>query len=72
MKIAFTSCIDAIDDPVQPVWERVRALAPDVLVLLGETMYMDYGIALLGSNRPVGWPRSTSSNSPPAWKISSA
>lgn len=57
MKIAFTSCIDAIDDPVQPVWERVRALAPDVLVLLGDTMYMDYGIALLGSNRPVGWPR---------------
>jgi hypothetical protein len=57
MKIAFTSCIDAIDDPTQPVWDRIRSLAPDVLVLLGDTMYMDYGIALLGSNRPVGGPR---------------
>lgn len=57
MKIAFTSCIDAIDDPTQPVWDRIRNLAPDVLVLLGDTMYMDYGIALLGSNRPVGGPR---------------
>jgi hypothetical protein len=57
LKIAFTSCIDAIDDPTQAVWGRVRNLAPDVLVLLGDTMYMDYGIALLGSERPVGWPR---------------
>ena len=55
MKIAFTSCIDAIDDPSQAVWGRIRKLAPDVLVLLGDTMYMDYGIALLGSDRPVGW-----------------
>ena len=57
MKIAFTSCIDAIDDPSQAVWGRIRKLAPDVLVLLGDTMYMDYGIALLASDRPVGWPR---------------
>lgn len=57
MKIAFTSCIDAIDDPRQPVWGAVKKLAPDVLVLLGDTMYMDYGIALLGSDRPVGSPR---------------
>jgi hypothetical protein len=57
MKIAFTSCIDAIDDPTQAVWGRIRNLAPDVLVLLGDTMYMDYGIALPGSDRPVGWPR---------------
>ncbi|GGE91401.1 hypothetical protein CR103_20145 [Massilia psychrophila] len=26
-------------------------------MLLGDTMYMDYGIALLVSDRPVGWPR---------------
>lgn len=57
MKIAFTSCIDAIDDPRQPVWGAIKKLAPDVLVLLGDTMYMDYGIALLGSERPVGSPR---------------
>ena len=57
MKIAFASCIDAIDDPSQAVWGRIRKLAPDVLVLLGDAIYMDYGIALLGSDRPVGWPR---------------
>lgn len=57
MKIAFASCIDAIDDRTQPVWGDVKKLAPDVLILLGDTMYMDYGIAVLGSDRPVGWPR---------------
>ena len=57
MKIAFASCIDAIDDPSQPVWNHIKALAPDVLLLLGDIMYMDYGLAIMGSHRPLGWPR---------------
>ena len=57
MKIAFTSRIDAIDAPSQAVQGRIRKLAPDVLVPLGYTMYVDYGIVLLASDRPVGWPR---------------
>ncbi|MDG4552585.1 MAG: alkaline phosphatase D family protein [Candidatus Contendobacter sp.] len=42
MKIAFTSCFDAYEDPKQIVWDRVRAQAPEVLLLLGDTIYMDY------------------------------
>lgn len=60
MKIAFTSCIDAIDDPIQPVWGKIKAQQPDVVLLLGDLMYMDYGLALLGSKRPLGWPRKVS------------
>lgn len=57
MKIAFASCIDAIDDPVQPVWGKIKEQQPDVVLLLGDLMYMDYGLAILGSRRPLGWPR---------------
>lgn len=57
MKIAFTSCIDAVDDPTQPVWGAIKAMQPDVLLLLGDLMYMDYGLAITGSHRPLGWPR---------------
>lgn len=60
MEIAFTSCIDAIDDPVQPVWQSIQARKPDVLLLLGDIAYMDYGLAIMGSDRPVGWPRKAS------------
>ncbi|GGX89939.1 alkaline phosphatase D family protein [Pseudoduganella dura] len=57
MNIAFTSCIDAVDDHEQEVWTTIAQHAPDVLVLLGDIMYMDYGLGFLGSQRPVGWPR---------------
>jgi hypothetical protein len=57
MKIAFTSCIDAVDDPTQPVWTAIKAQQPDVILLLGDLMYMDYGLAIMGSERPLGWPR---------------
>lgn len=50
MKIAFTSCFDALVDPEQIVWDRVRAEAPEVLLLLGDTIYMDY-FPHLGSPR---------------------
>jgi alkaline phosphatase D len=60
MKVAFTSCIDAYDDPSQPVWDKIRQQEPDVLLLLGDLMYMDYGLALTGAERPLGWPRKVS------------
>lgn len=54
MKIVFTSCFDAESDPVQAVWERVVALQPDVLLLLGDSIYMDFGIT---GKRALGEPR---------------
>lgn len=54
MKIAFTSCIDALDDPTQMVWDRISEQNPDVLLLLGDTVYMDFGLL---SDRRLGWPR---------------
>ncbi|MBL8300650.1 MAG: alkaline phosphatase D family protein [Rhodanobacteraceae bacterium] len=57
MKIAFTSCVDALDDSEQNVWGRVAATEPDVLFLLGDTVYMDYGIF---GERRLGWPRKAS------------
>ncbi len=43
MKLIFTSCMDAQSDPVQTVWDRIRTDAPDVLLLLGDQIYMDLG-----------------------------
>lgn len=42
MKIAFTSCCDALVDSEQIVWDRVRDQAPEALLLLGDMIYMDY------------------------------
>ena len=47
MKIAFTSCCDSWNDPIQAAWKHLAAKNPEVLILLGDNMYMDYG---LGSN----------------------
>ena len=57
MKIAFASCMDALDDKQQPVWDRIRERGPDALILLGDSVYMDFG--LLG-DRHLGWPRKAS------------
>lgn len=43
MKIAFTACMDAERVRDQPVWDRIRAEQPDVLMLLGDQVYMDWG-----------------------------
>ncbi len=51
MKIAFASCFDALADPKQIVWDQVRAQAPEVLLLLGDTIYMDYGFSLRGPRK---------------------
>ncbi len=50
-KIAFTSCFDALEDPQQRVWLSVREQHPDVLLLLGDSMYMDFGLFNLGKPR---------------------
>ncbi len=42
MKIAFTSCCDPWNDPIQAAWPELVKHNPDVLVLLGDNMYMDY------------------------------
>lgn len=48
-KIVFTSCMDAERDSVQAIWDRVRTVEqPDVLMLLGDQIYMDWG--LVGAN----------------------
>lgn len=44
MKIAFTSCMDAIRVPQQPVWTEIQKQNPDVLMLLGDQIYMDWGL----------------------------
>ncbi|GAB4202417.1 MAG: hypothetical protein Fur0019_00180 [Tibeticola sp.] len=45
MKIVFTSCMDAERVPQQPVWERIRRHEqPDLLLLLGDQIYMDWGL----------------------------
>lgn len=43
MKIVFTSCMDAERVRQQPVWDRIRAQQADVLMLLGDQVYMDWG-----------------------------
>lgn len=44
MKIAFTSCCDPWNDPIQAAWPHLAAKSPDILILLGDNMYMDYGM----------------------------
>lgn len=43
MRIAFTSCFSAQLFPQQPVWDEIAAGEPDVLVLLGDSIYLDVG-----------------------------
>jgi alkaline phosphatase D len=44
MKIAFTSCCDPQNDKNQAAWPEMAMQKPDVLVLLGDNIYMDYGL----------------------------
>lgn len=41
MKIAFTSCMNIRQYKSQPVWQQISALQPEVLVLLGDSIYID-------------------------------
>ncbi len=50
MKIAFTSCANIQSYPTQPGWRAIRAHAPDMLLLLGDQIYMDFGWGPLGGD----------------------
>lgn len=41
MKIIATSCCKLQDRPDQPVWGEIQAERPDVLLLLGDNVYLD-------------------------------
>lgn len=41
MRIAFASCIATNVFSDQPVWEWIGAHAPDHLILLGDSMYLE-------------------------------
>jgi len=41
MKIAFASCINTHAYPDQPVWKNIASHNPDVLLLLGDNIYLD-------------------------------
>lgn len=45
MKIAFTSCFRYEAFSVQPSWKKIEEQNPDYLFLLGDSIYMDYGLA---------------------------
>ena len=46
MKVAFTSCFRARRGTRQPVWAAIKQHEPDVLLLLGDCIYMDYAATL--------------------------
>lgn len=39
-KVAFTSCMNPIRVPIQPLWTQVGVFRPDVLLLIGDNNYM--------------------------------
>ena len=56
MKISFAACMRRETIPQQTVWREVLAADPDCLLLLGNLIYMDYGLPIL-SPEPPGTPR---------------
>ncbi len=44
-RIAFTSCARIEDFPSQPQWQDIQNANPDYLLLLGDQIYMDYGLS---------------------------
>ncbi|HET7793440.1 MAG TPA: alkaline phosphatase D family protein [Rhizobacter sp.] len=49
MKIAFTSCMDTVNYPTQPGWAALAREKPTHVVLLGDSIYMDYGKKIFGA-----------------------
>lgn len=52
MKIAFTSCMRYEDFNKQPEWKDIEAANPDYLFLLGDQIYMDWGVLIGQANSP--------------------
>ena len=46
MRVAFTSCMDARTISQQIIWTSISRHKPDVLLLVGDIVYMDYGFGL--------------------------
>lgn len=59
IKIAFTSCTRVDVFPVQKQWEKIAIEYPDYLFLLGDNIYMDYGVSPF-SKEPNGSPKTYS------------
>ncbi|HCR75744.1 MAG TPA: hypothetical protein DIW37_04935 [Chryseobacterium sp.] len=59
MKIIFTSCVRYEAFKEQPEWAQILDQNPDYLFLLGDNIYMDYGIAPF-SHEPIGCPENYS------------
>jgi alkaline phosphatase D len=57
MRIAFTSCCDAVNDAQQTGWTVLADQLPEHIVLLGDSIYMDYGF---GDHLKNGKPRDLS------------
>jgi len=56
-RLAFTSCFDTVNDPQQHGWTALLQHPFDELLLLGDTMYMDYGLGNhVPNGQPQGWP----------------
>lgn len=53
--LAFTSCLDTVNDAKQAGWTDLLQHRFDELLLLGDTMYMDYGLGHQGE--PNGEPQ---------------
>lgn len=45
MKVAFTSCMDASRVSDQPIWAEMKNAQPEVLMILGDQIYMDWGLS---------------------------
>ena len=54
MRIAFASCIASNVFNDQPVWDWIRAQAPDHLILLGDSMYLDIHVEEAGHPKDMG------------------
>lgn len=57
LTLAFTSCMDTLNYPDQPGWQALARAAPDVIVLLGDSIYMDYGWGEPHADEPNGSPK---------------
>ena len=42
MRVVFTSCMRTDAFQSQPVWSEIAGLEPDMLIFLGDQIYMDY------------------------------
>jgi len=56
IKIAFTSCTRYQAFPKQPQWRDIEDEDPDYLFLLGDQIYMDFGLPIF-SKEPIGAPK---------------